>query len=128
LVFCAFIARPAAALAAAAVGRVVLRALGDPVDPALLAEARRLDLDYVTVSAAPHLYVGKPVLWCLTRQDSHLKPETIVGGNISQGVRIGGGDMLPVNTGWRGRCKTTLAVVQETEELGLVSLRFVGHP
>lgn len=125
MLFCAFIALPAAALAAAAVGTVVLRAKGDPVDPALLAEAKRLDLDYVTVSAAPHLYVGKPVLWCLIHDRNSRR--VVVGGNLSQPVGISGADLPPMDTARMGLCRETLAVVVEGEGLG-VNLRYVGRP
>lgn len=97
----------------------------EPVDAALLAEARRLDLDYVTVAAAPHRYLGKPVLWCLIKDMN--SGRVVVGGNLSQPVAVSGADLPPMATARMGLCRDTLAVVVEGEDAG-VALRHVGRP
>ena len=94
-----------------------------PVDAALLAEAKKLDLDFDTVVANPTAHGGKPVLWCLVKENSKL----LVDGNMSWMVNMGGGDFNPVATGRMGRCKSTLAVVEKSAEPG-VHLLFRGHP
>ena len=97
----------------------------EPVDAALLAEAKRLDLDYAAVAAAPHQFAGKPVLWCLINDLQ--TGRYVVGGNVSWPVEIAGPSLLPMATARMGRCRETLAVVEERGEYG-VRLRFAGHP
>ena len=94
-----------------------------PVDAALLAEAKKLDLDYDTVSGNLPAHYGKPVLWCLVKENSKL----LVNGNMSWMVNMGGGDFNPVSTGRMGACKDTLAVVEKSDMPG-VHLAFRGHP
>lgn len=93
------------------------------IDAALLAEAKKLDLDFDTVSGNLSAHYGKPVLWCLVKENNKL----LVNGNMSWMVNMGGGDFNPVATGRMGACKDTLAVVEKTAEPG-VHLLFRGHP
>lgn len=126
LLFCLVLALPFALLSAAAVAAIVRDAKGDAVDPALLAEAKALDLDYIAVAAAPHEYAGKPVYWCLMRD--MVTRGIVVDGNVSQPVRIGGGEFGHENpTARMGRCYMTLAVIEADKTPG-VQLRYVGQP
>jgi hypothetical protein len=96
-----------------------------PVDPALLAEAKRLGLEYEAVSANPSLFAGKPVLWCLVRDEHTWRP--VVDGNINWPVDVPGAELKPMATARMGRCRPTLGVVEASKEPG-VHLLFAGHP
>lgn len=93
-------------------------------DPAVLAEAKALDLDYDTVSANPAAYAGKPVLWCLVKQAGTQRP--FVDGNMAWMVNLEGGDIEAVPTGRMAPCKFTLARVEKTAVPG-VNLTFIAH-
>lgn len=93
-------------------------------DPAVLAEAKKLDLDYDTVSANPSAYAGKPVLWCLVKQMGTDRP--FVNGNMSWIVDMQGGAVEAVPTGRMAVCKPTLARVEKTAAPG-VHLEFIAH-
>ncbi len=94
-------------------------------DPAVLAEAKTLALDYDTVVSDPVKYVGKPVLWCLVKQMGAADP--VVNGNLSWIVKMDGGNIEAVPTGRMGVCKPTLARIEKSATLG-VHLSFLAHP
>ncbi|MDX6769893.1 MAG: hypothetical protein SF051_10195 [Elusimicrobiota bacterium] len=95
-----------------------------PYDPAVLAEAKSLALDYDSVATDPSKYAGKPVLWCLVKQSGTERP--FVNGNMSWVVNMQGGAIESVPTGRMGVCKPTLAVIEKTAAPG-VNLTFVAH-
>lgn len=96
-----------------------------PVDAALLAQARELGLDYQTVFSSPAAHAGKAVVWCLIKDMN--SGRFVVGGNLSWPVEIYGPSLPPMSTARMGACHDTLAVVEGPGEYG-VRLRFAGHP
>lgn len=94
-------------------------------DPAVLAEAKALGLDYDAVSTNPAAHAGKPVFWCLVKQTGMDRP--FVDGNMSWVVSMDGGQIVPAATGRRAPCKFTLARIERTAAPG-VHLAFLAHP
>jgi hypothetical protein len=123
---CLVVGTPAVVAAAAGTVGVFTTPAAERADPALVAEARRLDLDYPTVASAPYRFAGKHVLWCLIKDMNSGK--IVVGGNLSQPVS-GAADpgLPPMSTARMGRCRSYLAVIEPATELG-VHLRVLGRP
>lgn len=94
------------------------------IDAAVLAEAKKLGLDYDVVAAEPSKYAGKPVIWCLVKE---LPSDRVyVDGNIGWAVNMPGGSFNPVATARMGACKKTLAVIEKSTGPG-VHLAFLAH-
>jgi hypothetical protein len=122
---CLVVAVPSVVAAGAGLTGLLTTPAREPVDAALLSEARQLDLDYQTVFSSPSAHAGKPVLWCLIKDDNSRR--YVVGGNLSWPVEIDGPSLPPMPTARMGVCHDTLAVVEGRGEYG-VRLRFAGHP
>ena len=87
----------------------------------LLAEARRLNLDYEQVLAKPVAYVGKPVVWCV---DTPAKDHSFVAGRPGWVVALTGRseDYTTMAAASGGYCLNLLAVIDGFER-GVVRLR-----
>jgi len=86
----------------------------------LLAEARRLNLDYEKVLADPKAYVGKPVAWCISTTAAN---SSFVAGRPAWPVALNGSfDDYRTNTGSASYCLDVLAVITGFEH-GLIQLR-----
>lgn len=90
-------------------------------DAVLVLEARRLALDYETVAARPRAYVGRPVIWCLGKDEGR----TYVAGRTGWVVEIAG--PVPQANSWRGsRCANVVAVIEESVP-PIVRLGYLGR-
>lgn len=96
-----------------------------PADPALLAEAKKLALDYETVAAAPQAYAGKPVAWCITEEYSTKR--TMVRSNGGWIVNLTGSPLPGVYNARMSHCVEMLAAIEKSDVPG-VHLRFAGLP
>ncbi len=96
--------------------QAVLREANAP----LLAEARRLNLDFDRVVADPDFAVGKPVVWCV---DSHDGRTGFVASRQNWPVVWRDpSDTLQTNNGSYAYCWSFLAVVEGVDR-GVVKLR-----
>jgi hypothetical protein len=86
----------------------------------LLADARRLNLDYEQVAAKPRDFVGKPVVWCVNTPSAG---HSYVAGRPAWPVALNGSfEEYRTNSGTASYCWNVLAVVTGYEG-GLIQLR-----